>query len=102
MKKFANNVNYFTEKNKRNNKLLFKENELPQKNSKKIAIDNVADENGIKISSSKQRLDFNLVKDHIASYVWIWSLSRVLIVMFTQIKNNRDYTFISTDGEWLS
>ena len=38
----------FIQKNKRNNKLLFKSNELPQKNPKKIIIDDVEDENDIK------------------------------------------------------
>ena len=69
-KKFDNNVTlFYTKTNKRNNKLIFKSNELPQKNSKKIIIDDVEYENDIKKSSSKQQLGFKLVKKHITSYV---------------------------------
>ena len=59
----------FIQKNKRNNKLLCKSHELPQKNSKKNTTDDVEDENDINNSSSKQRLGFKLVNNHIASYV---------------------------------
>ena len=37
---------------------------------KKITIDDVEDENDIKNSSSKQRLDFKVIKKHITSYVY--------------------------------
>ena len=43
-KKFANNIMLCFTQKKSNNKFLFKSNELPQKNSKTITIDNVEDE----------------------------------------------------------
>ena len=79
-----------------------------RKRTQNFLIDDVEDENDINNSSSKQRLDFKLVKNYIVSYVMsmisVKSTNSIVLEKscLPKIKNSRDWTFISNDRKWLS
>ena len=69
-KQFINNVLlHHNKKNDETHKSLLKTIEPSRETSKKITIVDVEDKNDVKNTSCKLRLNFNLVNDHIASYV---------------------------------
>ena len=70
LQKFINNVLlYHSKKNDESYKSLLKSIKPSRETSRNITIADVEDEDDEKNTSCKQRLNFNLIKDHIASYV---------------------------------